>query len=179
MIPFLMHSIVNQLNLNKFQKYPCLPHGKHPDQAHLWMTVGKKKLIHSLRVWQKPGNIYNFFYNPFYSPHLLCSIKETSIQTLSTMVLWDTRPKSSRSAGFLNSCYYLPQYFVSPSMACCMANSMNLDSVTSSLIFFTEKCVIFHTNNHRIYYGKVRQKKEIQKGRRQKEREIEKESQTL
>ena len=126
-----MHSIVNQLNLNKFQKYPCLPHGKHPDQAHLWMTVGKKKLIHSLRVWQKPGNIYNFFYNPFYSPHLLCSKKETSIQTLSMMVLWDTGPKSSWSAGFLNSCYYFPQYFISPSMACCMANSMNLDSVTN------------------------------------------------
>ena len=34
-------------------KYLCLVHRKHPDQAHLWMTAGRKKLTQ--RLWRLIG----------------------------------------------------------------------------------------------------------------------------
>ena len=67
-------------------KPKCLCSGKHPDPVHLWMAVRKKKLTltHPLpEAVHSRGYLQNLW--PFYftssSPPLVCSIKETGIQT--------------------------------------------------------------------------------------------------
>ena len=71
----------------RVQLYLCLSHRKHPGQAHLGMAAGKEKLTHPhLSTLSLTGTrkylqqLITFFYFTSSSP-LLCSIKETSIQT--------------------------------------------------------------------------------------------------
>ena len=39
-------------------KYPCLAYRKHLDQAHQWMTAGRKKLTHPLGGWPEPEKVW-------------------------------------------------------------------------------------------------------------------------
>ena len=75
-------------------KYFCLTHRKQPEQAHLWMTVGGRNSYIPSRGWPKPENVW--------LPPLLNSYKRSLGSNSDKMVLWDTSPPSSQSAGFLN-----------------------------------------------------------------------------
>ena len=84
--------------------------GKHPDPDHLWMAARKKKLTHPL---PEAGHSRKHLENlrPFYftssSPPLLCSIKETGIQTPIRWFWGNISLPSSQSAGFLNKVIFL------------------------------------------------------------------------
>ena len=72
-------------------KYLCSGPGKHLVQSHLWMAARRKKLTYPL--WSLAGTwLYPF---PF-------SCKRSQNSNSGTLVLWDTSPSSSQSAGFLN-----------------------------------------------------------------------------
>ena len=86
-------------------KPECLCSGKHPDPVHLWMAARKKKLTHPLTQAGHSREYLQILW-PFYftssSPALLCSIKETGIQTPIRWFFGATSLPPSWSASFPN-----------------------------------------------------------------------------
>ena len=105
-------------------KYLCLAHRKHADQAHPWMTAGRKKLTHPLPEADRNQEMFDFTPSPF-------SIKKAWILTQARWVLWGTSPPSSQFAGFPNKVTIPCSSNLSLDLlACCVASSTSLDSVT-------------------------------------------------
>ena len=122
-------------------KYLCLAHRKHSDQAHLWTAAGRKKSPPEAD-WNQ--GMFDFTPSPF-------SIKEAWILTQARWFIWDTTPPSSQSAGFPNKVTIpCPNNSFLDLLACCVAVSMSLDSVTRYFLYSTDK--IFTSLRDRMPY---------------------------
>ena len=103
-------------------KYLCLTHRKRSDQAHLWMAAGRKTWTHTLR---SPAGTRKLPPPPF-------SIKSLHPNS-ETMVLWDSGPPFSWSAGFPNKVTIpCPSNLSLDLLVCRGASSSNLDLIIGS-----------------------------------------------
>ena len=100
-------------------KYLCLAHRKHSDQAHLWITMGRRKLTHSL--WRLTGtrNVWVYSLTP-----TLFSIEEAWILTQARWFL------GTLVRQLLGSSVPCPQNSSVGLLACDAVSTMSLDSAT-------------------------------------------------
>ena len=87
-------------------KYLCLAHRKHPDQAHLGMTAGRKKLTPPLQRLIRTRKLVWLYSLPFYYERGLNS-------NSGKMVLWHECPTFSVHRLSESSSCSLPQPLIS------------------------------------------------------------------
>ena len=81
-------------------KYLCLAHRNHSDQAHQGMAAVKKKLAHPLQRMARTKKYLQELTTTL-PPHLqVCSVNETSTQTLARWFFGTRVPDLSSVLGF-------------------------------------------------------------------------------
>lgn len=119
-------------------KIPLFSSLEIPDQAHLCIAAGKKKLIYPLWCLARTRKYLQQFIIILTLPHHLSPSlfhKRNQYTNPSKMVLQDIGPPSSRSSGFPNKAAILcPNNLSVNLLACHVASSMSFDLVTLGLV---------------------------------------------